>query len=271
MTSPCGSSSTAPAAGRFRRPSGARMGLVRRPALALAASLLPLAANADDVYLKSGGKLTGRIVSRSATTVEVDVGAGRIAVPASSVVRIEEGKSALQEYEERAGKIAAGDVAGWLALGEWASSRGLGSQASEAYHRAQNAAPNDPRSNNALGNVQIDGRWMSEDDAYRAKGYVRFEGEWMTPAEHDAILRERESEARQEREREEADRRAREAEARAQEAEAKARKAEEAAAQSSSEGLPMWYGWGAGPVVWPSGPIITPLPYPSAKQVPVPR
>jgi len=246
---------------------------VRRTALALAAALLPFAAVADEVFLKSGGQISGRVVSRTATTVEVDVGAGRIAVPVSSVVRIEEGRSALQEYEERAGKIAASDAEGWLALGEWASGRGLGSQASEAYHRAQNAAPNDPRANQALGNVQVNGRWMSEDDAYRSKGYVRFEGEWMTPAEHEAILRERAAEAQQERDRQQAEIRTREAEARAQEAEARARKAEAEAAdaQSANEGLPLWYGWGAGPAVWPSGPVITPMPYPSAKQVPVPR
>jgi hypothetical protein len=254
-------------------PRDGRGGTLKSLALGLAALMLPLGAAADEIFLKSGGQLSGRIVSRSATAVEIDVGAGRIAVPASSVVRIEEGRSALQEYEERAGRIAPGDVGGWVALGEWASSRGLGSQAREAYNRARSAAPNDPRANQALGNVQMDGRWMSEDDAYRAKGYVQFEGEWMTPAEHDAILRERESEARQERERQEADVRTREAEARAQEAEARARKAEAEAAesQSSSEGLPLWYGWGAGPVVWPSGPIITPQPFPSAKQVPVPR
>jgi hypothetical protein len=232
---------------------------LKKLVLGLAALTLPLSVAADEIFLKSGGQLSGRIVSRSATTVEIDVGAGRIAVPASSVVRIEEGRSALQEYEERAGKIASGDADGWIALGEWASSRGLGSQAREAYNRAHNAAPNDPRANQALGNVQMDGRWMSEDDAYRAKGYVRFEGEWMTPAEHEAILRERAAEAEQERQRQEADARVREAEERAQEAEARARQAEAAAeeAQASSEGLPLWYGWGAGPVAWPTGPIVT--------------
>ena len=74
------------------------------PLMLLAAALLPAAASADEVFLKGGGQLSGRIVSRTATTVEVDVGAGRIGVPASSVVRIEEGRSPLQEYEERAGQ-----------------------------------------------------------------------------------------------------------------------------------------------------------------------
>ncbi len=242
----------------------------------LAAVVVPLAASADEVFLKSGGQLSGRIVSRTATTVEVDVGAGRIAVPASSVVRIEEGRSALQDYEERAGRVSAGDVEGWLALGEWASSRGLGSQAREAYHRALSASPNDPRANAALGNVQVGGRWVSEDESYRARGYVQFEGDWITPAEHEAILRERAAEAEQERRYRESELRAREAEARAQEAEARARQAEAEAAQTpaSSEGLPLWYGWGAGPVTWPTGPIVT---HPIAPKpivvppIPVPR
>jgi hypothetical protein len=223
------------------------------------AAMLPLAAAADEVFLKSGGRLAGRVVSRSATTVEVDVGAGRIAVPASSVVRIEEGQSALQEYEERASRIPAADVDSWIALGEWASARGLGSQAREAYHRALAASPGDPRANAALGNVQMGGKWVSEEEGYRARGYVSFEGEWMTPAEQDAILRSRAAEADEERRRRESETRVREAEARADEAEQRARKAEAEAKASQEDltGLPLWYGWGAGPVNWPTGPIVS--------------
>jgi hypothetical protein len=154
---------------------------VKRAAL-LACALLPASVAADEVYLKSGGQLSGRVVSRTATEVEIDVGAGRIKVPASSVARIEEGRSALQEYEERAGSLAAGDVDGWIALGQWVEARGLGKQADEAYHRALAASPNDPRANEALGNVRMDGRWVSEDESYRARGYVKFEGEWITAA-----------------------------------------------------------------------------------------
>jgi len=219
--------------------------------------VLPQAARADEVFLKSGGRVSGRVISRTATTVEVDVGAGRIAVPASSVVRIEEGRSALDEYEERAGRIAPGDVDAWIALGEWASAQGLSSQAREANNRALAASPNDPRANAALGNVQLNGRWLSEDEGYQAKGYVKFEGEWMTPAEERAILREREAEAEQERQRRQGEERVREAEERARQAEERARKAE-AEAEEANQGLPLWYGWGAGPVYWPSGPVVTP-------------
>ena len=118
------------------------------------------------------------------------------------------------------GRIAAGDADGWVALGEWADARGLGTQAREAYNRALAASPDDPRANEALGNVQMGGRWVSEDESYKARGYVQYEGEWITPAEHEAILRERAAEDARDRERREAESRAREAEARAAEAEA---------------------------------------------------
>ena len=216
-------------------------------------------ARSDEVFLKSGGKVSGRVVSRSATTIEVDVGAGRIAVPASSVARIEEGRSALQEYEERSGRIPAADADAWIALAEWASARGLSSQAREAFARALAAAPNDPRANAGVGNVQVGGQWVSEDEGYRAKGYVKFEGQWMTPAEQETIQRERAAEGVRSQQRLEGNRRAREAEARAEEAEARARKAEaEAKEAQASQGIPLWYGWGVGPASWPSGPVVTP-------------
>jgi Tetratricopeptide repeat len=216
------------------------------------AVLMPSAAAADQIFLKSGGRLSGRIVSRTAASIEIDVGAGRIAVPASSVDRVEEGQSALQEYEARAGRVPAGDVDGWIALGEWAAAQGLGSQAREAYNRALGASPGDPRANAALGNVQVGERWVSEDEGYRAKGFVLFEGEWMTPAERDAIQRERAADDQRDRQRREAETRAREAEARAEEAEARAQEAEAAAEESG--GLPLWYAWGGGPVYWPTQP-----------------
>jgi hypothetical protein len=229
--------------------------------LLLTAAAPPLTLFADEVFLKSGGQLSGRIVSQTETQLEVDIGAGRIGVPVASVLRIEKGHSALQEYDDRAGRVASGDVEGWVALGEWASARGLGAQAREAYTRALSASPGDPRANAALGNVQIDGRWVSEDEGYRARGYVRFEGEWITSAEHQAILRERAAEAAQESAYQQAQLNAREAEARAQEAEARAREAEAKAAEVPElTGLPLWYGWGAGPNVWSSGPVLAPPP-----------
>jgi hypothetical protein len=242
----------------------------RTPALTLAASLLTLAASADVVYLKSGGSFSGRIVSRSATSIEIDIGAGRVGIPAVNIARVVEGHSPLQEFEDRASRIAADDGQGWLALGDWADAQGLGTQAREAYNRALSAAPDNARANEAVGNVYVGGRWVGGDEAYRARGYIRFEGQWMTPPEQEAILRERAADNAMAHQRRESEVRAREAEARADEAEARARQAESdaAAAEKAQDGLPLWYGWGAGPTVWPTGPIVVP---PVARPLPVGR
>ncbi len=40
-------------------------------------------------------------------------------------------------------------------------------------------------------------------------------------------------------------------------------KSREAEAEQASEGIPLWYGWGAGPVYWPAGPIVRPPVTPS--------
>jgi hypothetical protein len=175
------------------------------------------------------------------------------------VVKIEEGRSALHEYQDRAGALGAADAAGWVALGDWASAQGLGTQAREAYTKGLAAAPDDPRANAGLGRTQVDGRWVSEEEGYRAKGYVQYRGEWVSPAEYEALQREEAASNAREQERQAADARVREAEARASEAESRAKQAEAEQQQQSWDGsYPGWYGagyWGAGPVVWPTGRI----------------
>lgn len=224
-------------------------------ALLLAAALFTSAgASADDVYLKGGGRVSGRIVQKTETSVEIEVGAGKIAVPASRVEKIVEGKSSLDAYHERAGTLDPKDRDGWVALGRWASDQGLSSQAREAYHRVLAIDPNDRQANAALGNVQIGGSWVAEEEAYRARGFVQFEGEWMTPAEQAAIQRERDSERAQAA----GAARARQEQAQAADAaeQAEARAKAEAAAQESQQGQPLWWGWGPGPVLWPTQPVV---------------
>src|SRR5262245_66445027 len=109
--------------------------------LLVAIAVLPLAAAADEVFLKSGGQLSGRIVNRTAASLEVDIGAGRITVPTSHVLRIEEGRSALHEYEERGGKVAAGDVEGWLPRAPGPTPRGPARRPARPTTRAPTGPP----------------------------------------------------------------------------------------------------------------------------------
>ena len=216
----------------------------------------PAASRADVVFLKSGGKMEGRIVQQTETSVEVDIGAGSLTFPMSSVDRIEKGHSQLDEFDDRAAALDPNDRDGWLELARWASRAGLGTQSKRAYQHVLKIDPNDPEANQAMGLVQVEGRWMTEDEAYRARGYVRFEGRWVTPAEQDSILRAREADrdaARAQAQAAEAQQ-AR-AEAQAREAEARAREAE-ARSEQPTYGIPLyWNTWGPGPSTWPTNPL----------------
>lgn len=216
----------------------------------------PKASLADVVFLKAGSKLEGRVVERTETSVEIDIGAGSLTLPMSSVDHIEEGRSALDEIDDRAKALSRDDLDGWLELARWASGEGLGAQSKWAYEHVLELDPQDSEANRALGRVEVDGRWMTEDEAYRARGYVNFEGEWMTPAQQDAILRGREADrvaAAAEAQR--ADAEARQADAQAREAEARAREAEARAVRSATRNPVYWGAWGPGPGTWPSNPL----------------
>jgi hypothetical protein len=196
--------------------------------------------------------VTGVIVERTPDAVVVETGPGRVTIQARRIERILEGRSALQAYQERAAAIEPGDLSGWAALARWAAERDLVTQSREAWRRVLSADPSHAEANAALGRVEVGGEWLSEEEAYRARGYVSFEGRWVTPAEQEALVRERAAEEVLERERREAELRVREAEARAREAEARAREAETAAQPLEDGGIPLWWGWGG---VGPIGPF----------------
>ncbi len=209
-------------------------------------ALVASPAFADDVFLRGGGQITGVIIEQTDDSVTVDVGGGgTMSARMSSVVRIEQSVSPLQEYRERAASIPEGDAEAWRELALWATNRALSSQALKAYAQVVAILPDDPEANRALGRVQVNGKWVSEEESYRAQGYVEFEGQWMTPAERQSILAERQT-------RETAERQANEAKIQEIEAEQKADKQRaEAEREASRNRNSVSWGWGSGPGYWP--------------------
>jgi hypothetical protein len=219
---------------------------------------------ADEVYLKGGGQLSGQIVAHTDDSVTVDIGAGKMTVKLSNVVKIETSTSPVQQYKERAAKIPAGDAEAWRELARFAADEGLSTQARQAWSKVVAVAPEDAEANRALGRVQLDGRWVSEEESYRAQGYVEFEGQWMTPAEQESIVADRQA-------REQADRQAMEAQIAAEDAAAR-EEAEQEAREEAERGSfgtsdlpqlgdpvdPGYYGgsWGY-PAYWPRSPGVS--------------
>jgi hypothetical protein len=164
-------------------------------------------------------------------------------LPMSRIERVVATTSDISIHRERAARLTPRDVPGWLALARWAEGRDLLTQAREAYEHVAAIDPENAIANTALGRVQVAGRWISREESYRARGYIPFEGGWVTPEERGAIVADRAAEARARELTAEADARAREAEARARSAEADARRAE-AEAQGTSNGIPYPYVYG---------------------------
>ncbi|HXB56051.1 MAG TPA: hypothetical protein VN461_14800 [Vicinamibacteria bacterium] len=205
----------------------------------------PTLAGADEVLLKGGGKVTGVIVERTASSVVVEVGPGLVTLPLSRVLAIQEGPTPLALYRERASGLSRTDLAGWLALGRWARQQDLLTQSREAFTHALSIDPANGEANEALGRVLVGDHWASAEEGYRARGLVPFDGRWVTLAEHAALLREEAEADAAYGARVEGEARAREAEARAREAEARARAAEAEAQQAEAGYGGMGLGYGA--------------------------
>jgi hypothetical protein len=211
--------------------------------------LLPTSVLADQVFLRDAGTITGRIVEQTDALVRVDVGGGIIGVPMDRVDRIEKGRTALDDFDDRAKALASDDLAGWKKLGQWAGERGLAAQSQDAYKKVLKLAPNDPDANRAFGRVELNGHWVTQEESYRARGYVEYDGEWMTPAQAQVA----QTEAANDKARRDAEQRARDAEAAARDADARAREAEARAKEAEQSNPLYWGGWGYGLVAWPSG------------------
>jgi hypothetical protein len=230
--------------------------------LLLSATVLPAAALADEVFLVGGGRIVGEVVEERGDAVVIEVGAGRVTLPASRVVRVTSSTSALSVYRDRASRLAPQDAAGWLALGLWARDNDLITLASDAFRRAIAADPGNEGAHLALGHVRLEGQWMTEADSYRARGFVQYEGEWMLPEQAQMLAAQRMAEV-------EARRAEREAAAGAAEAEAAARAAEAEAARAAAEaaagygGIPYPYVFGPGYTPYsPYGPYVNGGPRP---------
>ena len=182
-------------------------------------------ATSDVLHLRTGGRLEGIVIRETPTQFTIDIGMGEVSVPRSSVVRVERKESALAEYRARLAALRSGDVPALASLARFAADQGLRSEARASWARVAALDPGNVEAHLALGHVLVGGTYMDEEDAFRARGLVRFDGRWMSPAEQEALLRERELRAQDDRRVDQARREAREAEDRARRAEADAAQA----------------------------------------------
>lgn len=88
------------------------------------------------------------------------------------------------EYERRLAALAPDDVEGRYRLALWCEESGLRAYALREHRAVVTLDPDHRASRRALGFEQVNGRWVAGKEAMEAKGFVAFDGGWITPEEH---------------------------------------------------------------------------------------
>lgn len=141
---------------------------------------LAVAARADIVHLKSGGKIEGRVIEKTATMIVVETASGtKMRIPRASVARIEKTRDVWAEYAERRRKVEKGDADGLFKLYEWCVANGMKGEAPRVLEEVLVADPDHAGARKVKGEVRIRGKWFTPEEAKKA-GFKEHDGEWLT-------------------------------------------------------------------------------------------
>jgi len=144
--------------------------------------LFAISAMADEVHLKDGSVLSGKVVEESGRYMVVD--RDRIvAVPRRDVVKVEPSRSFMDDYEERLAKLPEDDAEAIYEFGQWLDENEWPTRARRAYEEVLGLDPDHRGARRALGYKLYEGAWVSPEEMNRRMGLVEFEGRWYT--KHD--------------------------------------------------------------------------------------
>jgi len=155
----------------------------------------PLAA--DEVYLKNGTMIVGKVLEATSDTVRLKTRFGVQSFPRRKVDRIVYKKTPAEEFVDRLARVDRKDPKALLELARWAGEHALKKQSRQVYQMVTRLDPQNRTAHEALGHVLYDGMWMTKKDAAAARkadeeaakrsaGLVRYQGEWVTREEKEA-------------------------------------------------------------------------------------
>ena len=150
-------------------------------------SLIPLllfaaSATADDIHLKDGQVLSGRVIEESTRYLVVDRDR-KYAVKKTKVQKVVPGESFMELYEKRLEKLPEDDAEAIYEFGRWLVENDWASRARRAYEEVIELDADHRGARRALGYKLYEGEWVSPEELNRRKGLVEFEGRWYT--KHD--------------------------------------------------------------------------------------
>jgi hypothetical protein len=135
-------------------------------------------AAADEVLLENGGKLVGR-ATRAGDDVIVKTPTGEFRVPATQVKSITPGRTVWDEYDEKLKAADEKDAKAQLELGDWCKGKGLTTEGRRHWKKAIEIDPDQAGARARLGYIRYEDRWLTSDEYYRVRGFVKVGGEWV--------------------------------------------------------------------------------------------
>ncbi|MHC4663404.1 MAG: hypothetical protein ACYS8W_17225 [Planctomycetota bacterium] len=160
---------------------------------------LPGQAVADDVILKNGLVVSGK-VTQDDKMVRVERLGGAVTYPHDEVKEVKKTKTIQEIYAERKKTLKKNDAEAYVALADWCRDNAMPKHENELLESVLEFAPDNEKARSRLGYIRDEnGKWVLEEEYYKAKGYVKYRGDWMKP-EEKARLVEAENEAAREHE-----------------------------------------------------------------------
>jgi len=147
---------------------------------------LPSFASADEIHLKNGGKIEGK-VEKQGDKVKISFASGWTIIPADEIKNINTKQCNWEEYYTRLAEIHEGDDSAHFVLAQWCEKQKLKGLALEQYKNTILINPNHKNARKALGYEEIRGKWYMGNDINRAKGQVKLGKLWITLTEANQL------------------------------------------------------------------------------------
>jgi hypothetical protein len=151
--------------------------------------LFAASAVADDVILKDGRVLSGKVVDEGKRYTVVDRDR-KYAVGKTEVAKVVSKPSFMDAYEARLKKLPFDDAEAIFEFGRWLAENEWPTRAGRAYEEVLELDPDHRGARRALGYKLYEGEWVGPEELNRRQGLVKFEGRWYTKHDLEQLQKE---------------------------------------------------------------------------------
>ena len=159
----------------------------------LAFAALVAYAAADEVVLKSGGRVQGDVVSKDAERIVLQTAYGSVTFEAADILEVTYSSPREKEIRDEVKGLAPSDIAGRLKLAADASAEGLADLSRSIYTQIIALDPSEKTARAALGYILFEDEWVTPQEKALHPGLVPCQGKWVTSAERDSLRKSAES------------------------------------------------------------------------------